>query len=144
MFGNFFYNEGMRKVIIAFGQLFNNIVIQSTSSTGAVTKRLKVPLAYAPKEFDDLNYICGLDEVGRGCGAGPVVTAAVIMPKDFKSPLIRDSKKLTEKNSEKCTLLLNQNFKIYINENSQTRTFAIHIYSHYCFKCYIAATGKLV
>jgi len=50
MFGNFFYNEGMRKVIIAFGQLFNNIIIQSTSSTGAVTKRLKVPLAYAPKE----------------------------------------------------------------------------------------------
>jgi len=50
MFGNFFYNEGMRKIIIAFGQLFNNIVIQSTSSTGAVTKRLKVPLAYAPKE----------------------------------------------------------------------------------------------
>ena len=50
MFGNLFYNEGMRKIIIAFGQLFNNIVIQSTSSTGAVTKRLKVPLAYAPKE----------------------------------------------------------------------------------------------
>ena len=50
MFGNFFYNEGMRKIIIAFGQLFNNIVIQSTSSTGAVTKRIKVPLAYAPKE----------------------------------------------------------------------------------------------
>ena len=38
MFGNFFYNEGMRKIIIAFGQLFNNIVIQSTSSTGAVIK----------------------------------------------------------------------------------------------------------
>ena len=50
MFGNFFYNEGMRKIIIAFGQLFNNIIIQSTSSTGAVTKRIKVPLAYAPKE----------------------------------------------------------------------------------------------
>ena len=50
MFGNFFYNEGMRKIIIAFGQLFNNIIIQSTSSTGAFTKRIKVPLAYAPKE----------------------------------------------------------------------------------------------
>jgi hypothetical protein len=50
MFGNFFYNEGMRKIIIAFGQLFNNIIIQSTSNTGAVTKRIKVPLAYAPKE----------------------------------------------------------------------------------------------
>ncbi len=50
MFGTHFYNEGLRKLTIAFGQIFNNIVIQNTSSTGAVTKRFKVPLAYAPKE----------------------------------------------------------------------------------------------
>ena len=50
MFGTHFYNEGMRKLTIAFGQLFNNIIIQNTSSTGAVTKRIRVPLAYAPKE----------------------------------------------------------------------------------------------
>ena len=39
----------------------------------------------------------GIDEVGRGCLAGPVVTAAVILPKDFESLLIKDSKKLSEK-----------------------------------------------
>ena len=50
MFGTHFYNEGLRKLTIAFGQLFNNIVIQNTSSTGAVTRRIRVPLAYAPKE----------------------------------------------------------------------------------------------
>ena len=50
MFGTHFYNEGLRKLTIAFGQLFNNIVIQNTSSTGAVTKRIRGPLAYAPKE----------------------------------------------------------------------------------------------
>ena len=50
MFGTHFYNEGLRKLTIAFGQIFNNIVIQNTSSTGAVTKRIRVPLAYAPKE----------------------------------------------------------------------------------------------
>ena len=51
MFGTPFYNEGLRKIIIAFGQLFNNIVIENTNrTTGAVTKRIKVPLAYAPKE----------------------------------------------------------------------------------------------
>lgn len=54
-------------------------------------------LEYAPAEYTDLDYIVGLDEVGRGCGAGPVVTAAVILPKSFSSPLLRDSKKLTEK-----------------------------------------------
>ena len=50
MFGTHFYNEGLRKLTIAFGQLFNNIVLQNTSNTGAVTKRIRVPLAYAPKE----------------------------------------------------------------------------------------------
>ena len=50
MFGSHFYNEGLRKLTIAFGQIFNNIVLQNTSSTGAVTKRIRVPLAYAPKE----------------------------------------------------------------------------------------------
>ena len=50
MFGTHFYNEGLRKLTIAFGQLFNNIVIQNKSSSGAITKRIRVPLAYAPKE----------------------------------------------------------------------------------------------
>jgi ribonuclease HII len=38
----------------------------------------------------------GLDEAGRGCYAGPVFAAAVILPKDFYHPLLRDSKKLKE------------------------------------------------
>jgi ribonuclease HII len=47
------------------------------------------------EDYGDYQFVAGLDEVGRGCGSGPVVTAAVIMPKGFKSPLIRDSKKLS-------------------------------------------------
>ena len=39
----------------------------------------------------------GVDEAGRGCYAGPVFAAAVILPKDFKHPLLNDSKKMTEK-----------------------------------------------
>ena len=50
MLGNRFYNQSLRKLIIAFGQVFNNIVIQRTNKTGGVTARIKVPLAYAPKE----------------------------------------------------------------------------------------------
>ena len=50
MIGKNYYNEGIRKLTIAFGQLFNNIIIENTSSTGAVTRRIRVPLAYAPKE----------------------------------------------------------------------------------------------
>ena len=39
----------------------------------------------------------GCDEAGRGCLAGPVVAAAVILRKNFKQPLLNDSKQLSEK-----------------------------------------------
>ena len=42
----------------------------------------------------------GLDESGRGCYAGPVYAASVILPKDFRHPLLNDSKKLSEKQRE--------------------------------------------
>jgi ribonuclease HII len=42
----------------------------------------------------------GCDEAGRGCYAGPVVAAAVILPKNFKHPLLNDSKKLSEAQRE--------------------------------------------
>ncbi|MCQ2406871.1 MAG: ribonuclease HII [Oscillospiraceae bacterium] len=44
-----------------------------------------------------MDYIAGVDEVGRGPLAGPVVTAAVILPKDFSLLGVDDSKKLSEK-----------------------------------------------
>ena len=42
----------------------------------------------------------GTDEAGRGCLAGPVVAAAVMLPADFYHPLLNDSKQLTEKQRE--------------------------------------------
>ncbi len=39
----------------------------------------------------------GCDEAGRGCLAGPVFAAAVILPQDFENPLLNDSKQLTER-----------------------------------------------
>lgn len=47
-----------------------------------------------------INYIAGIDEVGRGPLIGPVVTACVILPKDFKLEGLTDSKKLSEKKRE--------------------------------------------
>ncbi|PEN10399.1 ribonuclease HII [Longibacter salinarum] len=41
-------------------------------------------------------YVAGLDEAGRGCLAGPVVAAAVILPRDIEIPAIQDSKSLSE------------------------------------------------
>lgn len=48
----------------------------------------------------------GLDEAGRGCYAGPVAAAAVILPKDFYHPLLNDSKQLTAAQREKLRPLI--------------------------------------
>jgi ribonuclease HII len=47
--------------------------------------------------YQDKYIEAGLDEAGRGCYAGPVYAAAVILPKDFYHPLLNDSKQLKEK-----------------------------------------------
>lgn len=52
------------------------------------------------REHGDCSYICGIDEVGRGPFAGPVVAAAVILPKDCDILYLNDSKKLSEKKRE--------------------------------------------
>ena len=48
--------------------------------------------------YSNLLLECGTDEAGRGCLAGPVTAAAVILTKDFKNELLNDSKKLNKKN----------------------------------------------
>lgn len=52
------------------------------------------------REYEGYEYICGIDEVGRGPLAGPVVAGAVILPKNCDILFINDSKKLTEKKRE--------------------------------------------
>ena len=49
------------------------------------------------QKFFNKNVIeAGVDEAGRGCLAGPVFAAAVILPHDFEHPLLNDSKKMKE------------------------------------------------
>ena len=50
MFGKYFYNESMRRMTVAFGQLFNKIQIKRKDSSGNTVQSISVPLAYAPKE----------------------------------------------------------------------------------------------
>lgn len=48
-------------------------------------------------KYSEFNFECGTDEAGRGCLAGPVTAAAVILPLDFKSDILNDSKQLSHK-----------------------------------------------
>lgn len=52
------------------------------------------------RKYSDYEFICGIDEVGRGPLAGPVVAGAVILPKDCEILYINDSKKLSAKKRE--------------------------------------------
>ncbi|WP_412476663.1 ribonuclease HII [Flavobacterium sp. TBRC 19031] len=51
-------------------------------------------------QYSDYILECGTDEAGRGCLAGPVTAAAVILPKNFKLNLLNDSKQISEKTRE--------------------------------------------
>ncbi len=51
---------------------------------------------------------CGTDEAGRGCLAGPVTAAAIVLPKDFGLDVINDSKKISERAREKLKPILEE------------------------------------
>ncbi|MEO5777020.1 MAG: ribonuclease HII [Flavobacterium sp.] len=57
-------------------------------------------------KFSDHNIECGTDEAGRGCLAGPVTAAAIILPEGFELELLNDSKQLSEKIREKLKPLI--------------------------------------
>ncbi|GFI64531.1 ribonuclease HII [Lachnospiraceae bacterium] len=57
-------------------------------------------LRFYEEKYREFDYICGIDEVGRGPLAGPVVAGAVILPRDCRILYINDSKQLSEKKRE--------------------------------------------
>lgn len=71
--------------------LYSPTVISGRKVTFVLKKDMLLP--YLHKDLQE----AGCDEAGRGCLAGAVYAAAVILPKDFKNELLNDSKQLTEK-----------------------------------------------
>ena len=63
-----------------------------------------------PKRYDFPNHLAGIDEAGRGCLAGPVTAAAVILPPDFELSGLTDSKQLSDNQKEL--------YRSYIEENA--------------------------
>ncbi|MFZ4106639.1 ribonuclease HII [Flavobacterium sp.] len=56
--------------------------------------------------FSEFEFECGTDEAGRGCLAGPVTAAAVLLPENFNIELLNDSKQLSEKTRDKLRPLI--------------------------------------
>lgn len=66
----------------------------------AELERIKAMKSFEYQYWKDYDYVCGIDEVGRGPLAGPVMAAAVIFPKDVNLLYLNDSKQLSEKRRE--------------------------------------------
>tara|TARA_B100001113_G_scaffold186590_1_gene152866 strand:- start:818 stop:1417 length:600 start_codon:yes stop_codon:yes gene_type:complete len=64
-------------------------------------------------KFTDYKLECGIDEAGRGCLAGPVTAAAVILKPEFKHELIDDSKKLNKISRENLSKIIKENSIAY-------------------------------
>lgn len=73
-------------------------------------KRMLQEMQVYERELRDrgVRYIAGIDEVGRGPLAGPVVAAAVILPEDFDVLGVNDSKKLSEKRREELFIKIKE------------------------------------
>jgi len=71
--------------------------------------------------YSTTDIICGVDEAGRGCLAGPVVAGAVILPVGFKHDLLNDSKQVNEKDRDKLRQIIEE----------EAIDFAVGIVSHH-------------
>ncbi len=95
------------------------------------------------KEYAEYDYICGIDEVGRGPLAGPVVAAAVILPKDCDILYINDSKKLSEKKREELyDVIMEKAVAVGIGYSSHERIDEINILQA-TYEAMREAIGKL-
>lgn len=86
-------------------------------------------LSFERKYYDmGYNYICGIDEVGRGPLAGPVVTCAVILPKDETILYLNDSKQVSKKKREELYEIITDKAVAYsIGVSSEERIDEINI-----------------
>lgn len=95
------------------------------------------------RKYADYSYICGIDEVGRGPLAGPVVAAAVILPKDCTILYLNDSKKLSEqKREELYEQIMQQAVAVGIGVVSHERIDEINILQA-TYEAMRQAVGKL-
>lgn len=86
---------------------------------------------------------CGCDEVGRGCLAGPVCAAAVILPYDYKNEAINDSKQLSAKRRDELRQIIERDaIAFFVAEVSEKEIDKINILNA-SIKCMNDVVGQL-
>ncbi|WP_367294957.1 ribonuclease HII [Levilactobacillus yonginensis] len=106
-----------------------NQIKRRVAKAEAAEQAFQERLHYERPLWDANQLVAGIDEVGRGPLAGPVVTSAVILPQDFDIPLVNDSKQLTPKEREHLyPLILAQATAVSIGIGSAQLIDQINIY----------------
>jgi len=121
------------------------LLVKSQKKLDAYAKELERTenMKIYERKYADYSYICGIDEVGRGPLAGPVVAAAVILPKDCDILYINDSKQLSEqKREELFDQIMEQAVSVGIGIVSHERIDEINILQA-TYEAMRQAVGKL-
>ena len=111
--------SGVQKIISQYQKKMENLEKEKL--------RMEQMMQYE-HEYEHLGYLCGIDEVGRGPLAGPVVACAVILPKDHDILYLNDSKKLTaHKREELYDVIMEKAVAVGIGMASPQRIDEINI-----------------
>ena len=126
--------SGVQKIIQQYQKKLANIQKEKL--------RMEEMMHYEHK-YEHLGYLCGIDEVGRGPLAGPVVACAVILPKDHDILYLNDSKKLTaNKREELYDVIMEKAIAVGIGMASPQRIDEINILQA-TYEAMREAVGKL-
>ena len=111
--------EGVKKIVVSARKRLDVI-----NKEIARTESLKT----YERQYEAMGYVCGIDEVGRGPLAGPVVAGAVILKRDCDILYLNDSKQLTEKKREELyDIIMEQAVAVGLGFNSPQRIDEINI-----------------
>ena len=117
------YRPDTRKAVAAVVQRAE----KRLAALDAERKRMFMMFSFE-RQYADHSFICGIDEVGRGPLAGPVVAGAVILPKDCSLLYLNDSKQLSEKKREELyDRIMEEAVAVGLGFNSPERIDEINI-----------------
>ena len=111
--------EGVKKLVLSARKKIDTL--------NREIKRIEKMKTYE-REYEAIGYVCGIDEVGRGPLAGPVVAGAVILKRDCNILYLNDSKQLTAKKREELyDIIMEEAVSVGLGFNSPQRIDEINI-----------------
>ena len=126
--------QALKELIRSYGdddrEGVKKLVLSARKKLDALNKEIKriEKMKTFEREYEAMGYVCGIDEVGRGPLAGPVVAGAVILKRDCDILYLNDSKQLTAKKREELyDIIMEEAVSVGLGFNSPQRIDEINI-----------------